>query len=209
MALSVTNTFTAGTTAVASQVNTNFSDVTTYVNTNAVLKDATLAFTQVPSGPATDPSSANHLTRKLWVDRNVGSAAKQESDGTFGPISAFDTYYNVASMDVTVPNGKNVIVDATGQFLALDHNGHTGFWSQMAISADGGVGWTYGAQLGTAAEASTPAGGSPRQILQITPTTTFVRIVLRVQQRASVSSLARIYEPTIFATITPSTALTL
>ena len=64
----VTNTFSNGTTADAPAVNQNFTDVVTWINTNAVHLDGSKAFTSVPSGPATNPTSANQLTRKAYVD---------------------------------------------------------------------------------------------------------------------------------------------
>lgn len=68
-AASVTYTFTVGTAAVAAQVNQDFTDLVTWINTNAVHLDGSKAFTAVPSGPASDPTSDNQLARKAYVDR--------------------------------------------------------------------------------------------------------------------------------------------
>lgn len=76
MPAAVTYSFAASTLAVASEVNTNFSDLVTYINNNVILKDASVAFTNVPSGPATDPSADNHLVRKEYVD-GMGVIAQQ------------------------------------------------------------------------------------------------------------------------------------
>jgi hypothetical protein len=81
---SVPNNFTVGTPAVADDVDANFDAITTWINTNAVHLDASKAFTAVPSGPATDPSSDNQLTRKAYVDSFFDS-------GTYTP-----TWTNVA-----------------------------------------------------------------------------------------------------------------
>src|SRR5437868_4994070 len=89
----VTNTFSAGTTAVASQVNTNFSDLVSYINTNCIVKDGTLASTAVLSGPATDPTSDNHYARKAYVDGLVGRDTATSALATYTTI-AFDTYEN-------------------------------------------------------------------------------------------------------------------
>lgn len=67
--VSVTYNFVAGTDAVADNVDTNFNDIVSWVNTNAVHLDGTKAFTGIPSGPSSDPSSANQLTRKAYVDK--------------------------------------------------------------------------------------------------------------------------------------------
>lgn len=64
----VTNSFTAATPAVAAQVNTNFSDLVNWINTWAMPLDASKTFTSTPSGPAADPTTANQLARKAYVD---------------------------------------------------------------------------------------------------------------------------------------------
>lgn len=66
--VSKTYTFVAGTDAKGTEVNQNFDDIITYVNNEVVVRDGSTAFTAVPSGPATNPSSDNQLTRKKYVD---------------------------------------------------------------------------------------------------------------------------------------------
>lgn len=66
--VSVTYNFVAGTPAVADDVDTNFSDLVSWINTNAVHLDASKAFTSIPSGPASDPTTGNQFTRKAYVD---------------------------------------------------------------------------------------------------------------------------------------------
>lgn len=70
--VSVTYNFVAGTDAVADQVDTNFNDVVSWVNTNAVHLDGTKAFTGIPSGPSSNPTTANQLARKAYVDSIAG-----------------------------------------------------------------------------------------------------------------------------------------
>lgn len=74
MSLTIPNTLTNGTNADASKVKQNFDEVASYVNTNAILKDASVAFTGVPSGPATDPTTDNQLARKAYVDAEITAA---------------------------------------------------------------------------------------------------------------------------------------
>lgn len=71
--VTVSYNFVAGTPAIADNVDQNFTDLTTWINTNAVHLDASKAFTSVPSGPASDPSSDNQLARKAYVDRKVSA----------------------------------------------------------------------------------------------------------------------------------------
>lgn len=61
-------TYVTGTPATAAAVNANFDYLESFINTEVIQRDASLAFTGVPSGPATDPSSDNQLARKKYVD---------------------------------------------------------------------------------------------------------------------------------------------
>jgi len=70
--VSVTYNFVAGTDAVADQVDTNFNDVVSWVNTNAAHLDGSKAFTGIPSGPSSNPTTANQLARKAYVDGVAG-----------------------------------------------------------------------------------------------------------------------------------------
>lgn len=69
----VTYSFVQGTPANASDVNTNFSDLVTWINTNATHLDGAKAFTGLVTLPATTPTNANHATRKGYVDALVES----------------------------------------------------------------------------------------------------------------------------------------
>jgi hypothetical protein len=62
-------TFTAGTKVKTSEVNKNFTDVSTFLNNSVVHVDGSKAFTGIPSvATGIDPSTANHLSRKAYVD---------------------------------------------------------------------------------------------------------------------------------------------
>ncbi len=52
----------------SSELNSNYSSLVSFLNTSTVHTDASKAFTGVPSGPATDPTTDNQLTRKKYVD---------------------------------------------------------------------------------------------------------------------------------------------
>lgn len=69
--LTQTFSFTPGTPAVASQVNTDLQTLFNWVNTNGIWADASTAFTGVPTGPSLDPTSANQFTRKSFVDNKL------------------------------------------------------------------------------------------------------------------------------------------
>lgn len=67
----VTYTFVPETTILSAEANTNFSDLVTFLNTDVMHRDASSAFTAIPSGPASDPSTANQLSRKAYVDAQI------------------------------------------------------------------------------------------------------------------------------------------
>ena len=72
--LNIPWSFSANTLADATKVVANNVAIQTHVNTELINRDASVAFTGVPSGPGTDPSSANQFTRKLYVDNQIAAA---------------------------------------------------------------------------------------------------------------------------------------
>jgi microcystin-dependent protein len=64
----VTYTFANGTNADGTQVNSNFTSVVNFLNTETVQRDASIAFTAIPSLPAVDPTTDNQAVRKAYVD---------------------------------------------------------------------------------------------------------------------------------------------
>jgi microcystin-dependent protein len=69
--VAVTYNFVAGTPAVADNVDQNFADIVTWINTNAVHLDGSKAFTGAPTY-GSNPTSANELARKAYVDSVSG-----------------------------------------------------------------------------------------------------------------------------------------
>lgn len=80
----VPHDFVAQTLAKASEANANFDAILGFLNGEAIQKDASVAFTAVPTGPAVDPSSDNQLARKKYVDdRLVQYGNITLADGTY------------------------------------------------------------------------------------------------------------------------------
>ena len=75
MTLSLPNALSNNTNADATKVQANLDAIVDYINTYAILKDASVAFTGVQSGPASDPTTSNQLARKAYVDATVAAAA--------------------------------------------------------------------------------------------------------------------------------------
>lgn len=67
-AVAKTYTFVPGADIRSSEVNQNFDDVVGYVNAEVIVRDGSKAFTAIPSGPGTNPTTANQFARKQYVD---------------------------------------------------------------------------------------------------------------------------------------------
>lgn len=64
----VTHDFVAGTLIESAEVDQNFTDLANFLNTEAIQRDGSVAFTAIPTLPSSDPTSDNQATRKLYVD---------------------------------------------------------------------------------------------------------------------------------------------
>lgn len=82
---SVTYVFSNGTNADGTQVNSNFSSVLQFLNSEVVHRDASIAFTQIPILPGVDPSSDNQAARKLYVDRYTPAGVVVQYAGSVAP----------------------------------------------------------------------------------------------------------------------------
>jgi microcystin-dependent protein len=81
----VTYTFANGTNADGTQVNSNFTSVVNFVNTEVVQRDASIAFTAIPSLPATDPTTDNQAVRKAYVDNFLPAGVITQYGGSSAP----------------------------------------------------------------------------------------------------------------------------
>ncbi len=87
--------FVAGNPAVGDQVDQNFSDLVAFLNTHVIHKDASIAFTGIPSLPSgTDPSTDHHVA-KFKQSKAFGAVVRRAANqaittATAAPVS-FDT----------------------------------------------------------------------------------------------------------------------
>lgn len=105
------HTFIDGTDAVAAEVNSDFDTLYTWVNTQGIHRDGTLAFTAHPSGPSSDPSADNQYARKAYVDvPRFAASASGTLFGTGGTATLLGvTWTPSTSKQITVqPNGFTV-----------------------------------------------------------------------------------------------------
>lgn len=73
--LTIPNSFTAQTLAQSAQVNANFTYFKGFIDDEVIQRDGSTALTALLTGPATDPTSDNHLARKAYVDSAVATGA--------------------------------------------------------------------------------------------------------------------------------------
>ena len=91
--VTVPNLFVSGTLAKSSEVNANFALLQQFIQNELIQKDGSLAFTAVPSGPALDPTSANQLVRKDYVDGAVKTFVPTWGNVTLGTGGTKDGRY--------------------------------------------------------------------------------------------------------------------
>ena len=113
--LDVPNTFNNNTTADATEVNANFTEIESFVNTNVIQKDGSVAFTAVPTGPGTDPTSDNHLARKAYVDEFakgvVARATITANQGSIGSTTTDITSLTTGSVTTEAGRDYKVTID--------------------------------------------------------------------------------------------------
>lgn len=143
--VSVPNTFSNATTADAAQVNANFAALVAWINTNAVHLDGSKAFTAVPSGPATNPTDVNHLTRKAYVDgffpvvtaniadASISTAKLQDSAVTAIKLAAGSVSNAKLATGSGEPGGGWTTYTPTlsGTGWAIGNGSATGGWKQI------------------------------------------------------------------------------
>ena len=97
------------------EVNTNFNDLFTMVNTGVIHKDGTVDFTVVPAGPAVDPTNANQFCRKSYVDAKAAALALAEAKtrpklvGVAGGVFVPSSLPAVATTQYTMQAGSGTI----------------------------------------------------------------------------------------------------
>jgi hypothetical protein len=95
--VSKTYTFVAGTLIEAAEVNQNFDDVIGYINSEVIVRDASVPFTSIPTVPASSPTSDNQVARKKYVDDQDTTVSNS--------VTALGT--TVTNLTTTVTNNNN------------------------------------------------------------------------------------------------------
>ena len=107
---SVTYTFSAGASASAAQVNTNFADLVSFLNGSVVHKDGAVAMTGRLTLASLVPTAADHAVRKSYLDKfQIKSATvatlQTRNNGAYGDLATVGP-----AVTVTVP-GTEVFIE--------------------------------------------------------------------------------------------------
>jgi hypothetical protein len=114
--LSVTYNFAPNTLAEADKVDTNFSDIVTFVNTQLIQKDASVAFTGIPAGPSSDATTDQQFTRNAFFSRGVHSSSGTGGSSHTGTISFGKTFAAgpIVTGTVRITSGIDLVLMWTG-----------------------------------------------------------------------------------------------
>lgn len=104
-----TNTFVPDTNILSSEVNANFDEIATFLNNEVVQADASVPFANTPSGPSSDPTTADQFARKAYVDARIKAAY-------YGAAPAIVLAAN-ASAGVNLYSGAGITVTGAGVVL--------------------------------------------------------------------------------------------
>lgn len=141
MAVPSMNQFVANQTAVAADVNANFNNLKSYIDANCILKDASLDFTSIPAGPASDPVDANDLARKQYVDTTTNLRTGFQSVALTTPytITAFDALETAAEASFVIPatwSTTNFTMMVWSKFKLTNNNATTGGAYRLEYTLD-------------------------------------------------------------------------
>lgn len=117
--------------ADATQVNSNFSTLASFINTELIQRDASVAFTQIPTLPATTPTLANHATRKGYVDSYFPVTSANIQDGAIMNIdinASAAIAYSKLALASSIVNADIVNATITKSKLATTSGEPAGSW---------------------------------------------------------------------------------
>jgi hypothetical protein len=171
---SVTYTFTALTKAQAAQVNQNFTNLTTFLNTDVVHVDGSKSMTGALTLPNSDPSNNNHAARKKYVD----DAIKLSGWSSWTPsLTAATTNPTLgtgsSAQGIYVQIGKLVIAQFSISFGTSGVNAGSGIYSvSLPVTAKATFGSNPEHRLGVAVAFDNSTFFAARPMISLNTTTT-------------------------------------
>lgn len=126
-------TFSDATDAEAGEVNANFDALYDWVNGQSIDVTAARAFENIPTGPATDPTSDNQFARKKYVDNRYRLIAAQRE--TLQRDAITSAFYAIPSISKTYTfvSGRSYRFSTK---LSIDITSGTGY---IVSALDGGA----------------------------------------------------------------------
>ena len=183
-AVAKTYTFVPGTDILSSQVNQNFDDLVGYTNAEVIVRDGSKAFTAIPTGPATNPTSANQFARKQYVDDREAVVTAVTTTHTTD-LTKRPTINNNATNVRMISVATSGTTDANGDLYVAFPVGHlTTCANVVAMSANINAAPT---QISTTSLISFTNAGFTVRVFKITSTAVFATYVLDASVSAGVS----------------------
>lgn len=114
----VTYTFAPQTLIESQEVNQNFQDIIDFLNLQVMHRDASAAFSNVPSGPTgQNPTSDDHLVRKAYVDVPVLDATSGGSvSSNVGPANLGGWSSQIAK-DISITSSGRITFNRSGRYI--------------------------------------------------------------------------------------------
>lgn len=190
-AVSKTYTFVPGTDIESSEVNQNFDDLVGYTNAEVIVRDGSKAFTAIPTGPGTNPTSANQFARKQYVDDReaVVTAVTTSHTATLAThttdLTKRPTINNNATNVRMISAATSGTTDANGDLYVAFPAGHlTTCTNVVAMSANINA---APVQISTTSLISFTNAGFTVRVFKVTSTAAFATYVLDASVSAGVS----------------------
>lgn len=160
----IITSFVANTAIESAAVNTNFTNLATWLSTNAVTADGQVPFSAAAPQCSVTPTIDDHLTRKGYVDARFAARTGYQtfianpSNVTFTAANTEATLATVdsgAAIPVNATHGGLVLV-ATASCELLGGNGTTTFLGTVEVSFDNGTTWETARRISTVASVIAP-----------------------------------------------------
>lgn len=197
-AVAKTYTFVPGTDIESNEVNQNFDDLVGYTNAEVIVRDGSKAFTAIPTGPGTNPSSPNQFARKQYVDDReavVTAAATTLGATVTAHTASLATHTTDLTKRPTINNNATNVrmisaamsgtTDANGDLYVAFPAGHlTTCTNVVAMSANINA---APVQISTTSLISFTNAGFTVRVFKVTSTAVFSTYVLDPSTSAGVS----------------------